>query len=165
MAAVRPMTEDDIDAVATLARVVWQEAYPAIITQAQIDYMLDQRYGLEVLRAELADPAIAWDVLEEDGEIIGFVSCLASVPGEIKLDKLYVHPDRQRRGNGETLVRHCMAQARKQGCRALILAVNKRNARAIAAYRKYGFEVRESIVKDIGNGFVMDDFVMLKCIE
>jgi hypothetical protein len=40
--------------------------------------------------------------------------------------------------------------------------VNKRNASAIAAYRKHGFDVRESVVKDIGGGFVMDDYIMEK---
>ena len=30
------------------------------------------------------------------------------------------------------------------------------------AAQKYGFVVRESIVDDIGRGFVMDDFVMEK---
>jgi ribosomal protein S18 acetylase RimI-like enzyme len=44
----------------------------------------------------------------------------------------------------------------------VILAVNKRNTAAIGSYRKYGFVVRESIVDDIGHGFVMDDYVMEK---
>ena len=44
----------------------------------------------------------------------------------------------------------------------MILAVNKRNTTAIGSYRKYGFVVRESIVDDIGHGFVMDDYVMEK---
>lgn len=33
---------------------------------------------------------------------------------------------------------------------------------AIAAYRKYGFTVREEVVQDIGGGFVMDDYIMEK---
>jgi len=44
----------------------------------------------------------------------------------------------------------------------VILAVNKRNDKAIGSYKKYGFVVREAIVDDIGHGYVMDDFVMEK---
>jgi len=44
----------------------------------------------------------------------------------------------------------------------VVLAVNKKNAKAIAAYRKHGFAIRESAVTDIGSGFVMDDYVMAK---
>ena len=46
--------------------------------------------------------------------------------------------------------------------KALVLAVNKANAKAISAYTKYGFRIREAIVQDIGGGFVMDDYVMVK---
>ena len=40
--------------------------------------------------------------------------------------------------------------------------MNKHNAAAIAAYRNCGFVTREEVVVDIGNGFVMDDYVMAK---
>ena len=46
-------------------------------------------------------------------------------------------------------------------CRRLILAVNKHNANAIAAYRRWGFEVERALVTDIGAGFVMDDYLMV----
>jgi len=31
---------------------------------------------------------------------------------------------------------------------------------AIRAYERYGLAIREAVVVDIGNGFVMDDYVM-----
>jgi ribosomal protein S18 acetylase RimI-like enzyme len=68
----------------------------------------------------------------------------------------------QRRGVGGQLIEHVAARARKLGYPCVILAVNKRNTTAIGSYRKYGFVVRESIVDDIGHGFVMDDYVMEK---
>jgi len=40
--------------------------------------------------------------------------------------------------------------------------VNKRNVRAIKAYQRNGFEIADSVVTDIGGGFVMDDYVMAK---
>jgi len=40
--------------------------------------------------------------------------------------------------------------------------VNKRNAKAIAAYQRNGFVIADSVVTDIGHGFVMDDFIMTK---
>jgi RimJ/RimL family protein N-acetyltransferase len=48
------------------------------------------------------------------------------------------------------------------GIGKIALAVNKRNSNAIAAYEKWGFHIEQSVVKDIGNGFVMDDFIMAK---
>ena len=42
------------------------------------------------------------------------------------------------------------------------ISVNKRNARAIAAYQRNGFVIADSVVTDIGSGFVMDDYIMAK---
>jgi ribosomal protein S18 acetylase RimI-like enzyme len=63
--------------------------------------------------------------------------------GEFKLDKLYIHPDVQRKGVGGQLIDHVAARAKKLGYPCVILAVNKRNAKAIGSYKKYGFVVRE----------------------
>jgi ribosomal protein S18 acetylase RimI-like enzyme len=52
--------------------------------------------------------------------------------------------------------------ARELGCSAMMLAVNKNNRNAIAAYRKHGFHIDSSVVKDIGGGFVMDDYLMVR---
>ena len=96
-----------------------------------------------------------------EGEIAAFSSSLlCAAPGEMKLDKIYVDPARQRLGLGGRLMALVSQRALAQGCNTLILAVNKRNERAIAAYRKYGFVVRDAVRVDIGNDFVMDDFIM-----
>ncbi len=163
---IRPVAPADVDAIAALARLIWQDAYAAIITQAQIDYMLDQRYNAPRLLAELAKPGYWWDQAFVNGERVGFLSCLLTdTPGEIKLDKLYVLPQRQRGGVGGALIARAVAHGWEAGCDTLILAVNKGNARAIAAYEKHGFAVRESVRVDIGGGFVMDDFIMARTIS
>jgi RimJ/RimL family protein N-acetyltransferase len=60
------------------------------------------------------------------------------------------------------MLEHCAAEARRLGAHRLILAVNKQNTRAIAAYTRNGFAVAEAVVNDIGGGFVMDDYIMAK---
>ena len=158
---ISPVSDADVEAIAALARIVWQDAYPGIITQAQIDFMLEQRYDTRRLLAELAMPEVWWDKATLDGELAAFASSLlTATPGEMKLDKIYVDPARQRFGFGGRLIAHVAQRALAQGCNTLILAVNKRNERAIGAYRKHGFVVREAVCVDIGNDFVMDDFIM-----
>ena len=162
---ISPVISPDVDAIAALARLVWQDAYADIIPQAQIDYMLGQRYNASQLCEELATPEIWWDKATVDGRLAAFASTLpCAVPGERKLDKLYVDPARQRLGLGGRLITHVAERARARGCSTLILAVNKRNERAIAAYTKHGFAVREAVCVDIGNDFVMDDFIMAKSL-
>jgi ribosomal protein S18 acetylase RimI-like enzyme len=162
---ISPVTAADVEAVAALARRVWQHTYLGIISQQQIDYMLDQRYRTQLVNEELGMDTIWWDQLRVDGQLAGFVSCLLTgTPGEMKLDKLYVDPQRQRLGMGRRLVDQVLARALAAGCQTLILAVNKGNEKAIAAYRKQGFAVRDSVCVDIGGGFVMDDFIMARSL-
>jgi ribosomal protein S18 acetylase RimI-like enzyme len=160
---IEPVTEADVPALVALAREIWYAHYPAIIGTAQIEYMLGQRYDIETVRNELRQDGIWWDKLMVGGEMAGFASCLLTgAPGEMKLDKLYVHPRHQRRGYGGKLIARACATARARGCDRLTLAVNKHNRGAIDAYLKHGFRIADAVVKDIGGGFVMDDYVMIK---
>lgn len=160
---IRALREAEIAELVALAAEIWRAHYAGIITAAQIEYMLAQRYNEALIRAELVRHDLWWDVLLADQKMTGFASYFSTgVPGEMKLDKLYVHPHTQRRGYGAMLVEHILAIMRDAGMARLVLAVNKNNRSAIAAYRKYGFRIVESVVKDIGSGFVMDDYVMVR---
>lgn len=131
---IRPVTATEVEAIAQLARLIWNSHYPGIISQAQIDFMLGQRYNAPRLREELQRQDLWWDQAFVDGVRAGFASVQRSgLPGEIKLDKIYVHPELQRRGVGAALIDHVVARGRASGCTTLILAVNKRNDKAIAA--------------------------------
>lgn len=160
---IRPMTVEDIDPLRALAREIWVRHYTPIIGSAQIEYMLEQRYCPAVLRDELERSDIGWDLLFVAGAMQGYASYFSEDGRDtLKLDKLYVHPDQQRFGHGRRMLEHVIENGRMRGCTKLALAVNKRNANAIVAYAKWGFRVEQSVVKDIGGGFVMDDFIMVK---
>jgi ribosomal protein S18 acetylase RimI-like enzyme len=125
--------------------------------------MLGRMYALETLRTELCENQICFVRLLVDGRFVGFASFgpLAE-PGVFKLHKCYLLPELHGQGLGSRLLRHCEEEVRRKGGHRLLLAVNKQNVKAIAAYRRNGFIVAESVVTDFGNGFVMDDFIMAK---
>jgi GNAT superfamily N-acetyltransferase len=153
------LAPQEVDAVSALARVTWQATYPALISQAQIDAMLADRYAPVRIHEQLEDPQQAWWVAHQNRMPVGFAH--ATLKGtDCKLDKLYVHPDKQRQGIGSALLDAVRNWARQQQAGRLWLQVNRGNAQAIAAYLKYGFRIAESRVFDIGGGFVMDDHVM-----
>jgi ribosomal protein S18 acetylase RimI-like enzyme len=160
---IEPLAAQDVEQLAGLAREIWYAHYSAIISAAQIEYMLGQRYNSDVVLAELRSDGMWWDKLIVAGGMAGFASYfLTGIPGEMKLDKLYVHPRLQRRGYGGMMIARAGEVARSSGCSRLVLAVNKNNRGAIAAYLKHGFSIANSVVKDIGGGFVMDDYIMVK---
>lgn len=162
-ATIVPATEADLPALAELAGVIWRACYPGIISCEQIEYMLARAYAPETLHDEIHWQGIHFYRLLAGERFAGFASMgPTNTPGVMKVHKLYLLPDLHGRGLGTLLLKHCEAEARRLGARRLILAVNKRNSRAIAAYQRNGFTVAESVVTDIGGGFVMDDFIMAK---
>lgn len=166
MVRIEPLTEADIETLVALAREIWHAHYSSIISTAQIKYMLDQRYSPEVVRAELRKDGWWWDKLVVDDEMAGFASyfLLGQTADRMKLDKVYVHPRYQRRGYGGMMIARASTAASGRGCRWLELAVNKNNRPAIDAYVKRGFRLAAGVVKDIGGGFVMDDYIMEKTV-
>ncbi|MDK2123840.1 GNAT family N-acetyltransferase [Parachitinimonas caeni] len=162
--AIRPATAADIPVISELAGVIWRAHYPGLITHEQIDYMLAQRYNPIALAEEIETVGHRLDALWMDGVIVGYANYFRYSPTEMKLDKLYLHPDLHGQGHGSRLLEHVFDESRKAGCSALILCVNKGNEKAMKSYLRNGFSVRESICVDIGGGFVMDDFVLEKSL-
>jgi ribosomal protein S18 acetylase RimI-like enzyme len=75
-----------------------------------------------------------------------------------------VRPADHRRGYGRRLLEHVSRTALRHECSTLVLAVNKRNAGAIEMYRACGFSMVGAAVKDIGGGYVMDDYLMSRAL-
>jgi diamine N-acetyltransferase len=161
---LRAAERADIPAIAALAGVVWRAHYPGIISPEQIEYMLARGYAFDALATFLDGAGRGIELAEQDGALAGFAAWFETPEREVKLDKLYVHPARQRHGIGAALIARVVEHARALGGRHVILNVNKQNDRALAAYRKHHFGIREEVVIDIGHGFVMDDYVMQRTV-
>ncbi len=159
--SVLPLTQNDANALSALAETIWRYHYVDIISTEQIDYMLKQRYQPELIREQLQNPSIWWRKLVLDDEIIGFSCCIRTITvNELKIDKLYIHCNYHRKGYGALLVTDAIGIMRENNLQSLILTVNKYNQTAISAYQHYGFEITGDSTVDIGDGFVMNDYLM-----
>ena len=159
---ILPLAAADIHPLTSLAREIWYQHYPGIITVKQIEYMLAQRYAPDAIRAEIQRGAAYWVKLLVDGALGGFASYETNRMQRVKLDKLYVHGRFRGRGCGAALTRYVELAARAQGCDQVYLQVNRNNFSSIASYRRLGFAVVDEVKTDIGGGFCMDDYVMAK---
>ncbi|PRP69844.1 hypothetical protein BUE93_14245 [Chromobacterium amazonense] len=157
------LTTHDFHAIAELGAAIWRQHFISMITREQIDYMLASRYTPEKLSRYLDAPDRWFRVLRVDGKPSGYCSyALTDKSGEMKLEQLYLLEELRGQGLGGRMMDEVEAAARAKGCATLMLTVNRHNAGSIAVYEKRGFTVREQVVADIGNGFVMDDYVMEK---
>jgi GNAT superfamily N-acetyltransferase len=151
----------DIAAIQALAHEIWHRHYPGIISDAQIDYMLARGYNDEALGRYLTTIGSGLALALRDDDAVGFVGWYrAEGRTAMKLDKLYVRPEHHGAGIGRLLIEHVVAKARAAHCTAVTLNVNRNNVNAVHAYERCGFAIRERGDFPIGNGFVMEDFIM-----
>ena len=158
----QPIGMDDLPALRRLAEEIWPAAFREMLPPAQIAYMMEMMYAPPVLTEELAR-GVVWEFIVDDtGEALGYLSYLVEDARTVKLAKIYLKAASRGRGLAREVIEHVAEAARRLGRTRLQLTVNRRNAAAIRAYEKNGFVIAESVAKEIGNGFVMDDHVMVR---
>ena len=157
---------EDLPEIEKLARRIWPVCYKDVITPEQIEFMLKKMYAENVMKEELLERGVRFDLLRADDVNIGYVSYspCETAPEVLKLHKIYILPGYQRRGLGSKLIDHVKKQAVAFGCKRIILNVNKNNP-ALNAYLKNGFSIVESVCNDIGDGFFMDDYICETIME
>lgn len=163
MISIRLAGIADISKIEEIAQKTWPISYEGIISPDQIRYMLDLMYSKSKIGTAIQDPNQAFWLAEKHGETLGFCGVEIHNPTSeyLRIHKLYVLPDTQGLGIGKLLVEKVTEEAQSHGLHLLHLNVNKKN-KAFYFYQKLGFEIDREEVIDIGNGFVMDDFVMIK---
>ncbi len=160
---IREAGADDIPLIRNLAEVIWPEAYGDILSEEQLHYMLDLIYSEAALEKQMINGHKFIFVLKDDIEI-GFASFSRKSEDEptiFRLHKIYVLPRQHAQGAGSFMLNYIYEESIRDGAKQLELNVNKYNI-AKQFYEKKGFTVLKEEVIDIGNGYVMDDFVMVK---
>ena len=148
-------TPQEMVDISTIASIVWPFAYKNILSQEQIKYMLDKFLSVDAIEKAIEDGYRFVLLIDDDKVKMGFISYKFE-DDEIFLSKVYILPNFQNKGLLKEVIAN-LAQF-KQNIR---LTVNKHNTNAIKAYEHLGFKRIKSVKTDIGNGFYMDDYVML----
>lgn len=152
--------QDPQDAMrlAALADCCWRSHYIPIIGEAQVDYMLATFQSAEAIANQIADGR-HYAFIDDDSSVTHGYLATDDKDDHVFLSKLYILPGSQGHGFGKWAIE----QLRKNHPgRDIQLTVNKHNHHSIAFYQKCGFEITDAIVTDIGHGFVMDDWMMIR---
>lgn len=154
----RKALPSDIPSIRTLAEKSWWHHYPSIISEEQIRYMLDLMYGDEALQEQLGKGQDFYLFGKEEANPQGFISLSVLDENEAFLHKFYLSPDAQGKGLGAAAFERLLRENPTVSC--IRLTVNRQNFKSINFYFKLGFHIERVADFDIGNGFVMNDFVM-----
>ena len=160
MTSLRIATEADIPLIRDLAEKSWNASYAEILSPNQIEYMLSQMYSVEEILAHLQNPEYHYYLIYNDNTAVGFMGYEHHYePNTTKLHRIYLIDEAKGKGCGKAALNLLKKQALEHGDNRIILNVNKKN-KARYVYESQGFSIYKEDVFDIGNGFVMDDYLM-----
>ena len=160
MIEYKKVENSEFSCLATLAKRLWHCAFDNLIGREQADYMIKKFQSVPAFIRQTEKEHYTYYFVFYGGERVGYTA-IANRPDEdrVFLSKLYLAPKVQGKGIAVKTLEFIKEKAKEFGKRAVYLTVNKKNARAIAVYEKFGFKKIDAVVTDIGNGFVMDDYI------
>ncbi|HFK5569783.1 GNAT family N-acetyltransferase [Elizabethkingia meningoseptica] len=155
------VTKNDIPLIQDLAKRSWEATYSKILSPGQISYMIAEMYSAKEISAQIDNPD--WHyflVKDDDNNFGGFMGYQFHYePKTTKLHRIYMVPESKGKGLGKFALNYMKDHVSQSDNDRIILNVNKFN-NAKDFYESQGFQVYEEGVFDIGNGYVMDDYLM-----
>lgn len=161
-------TAEQQEQLAELAYEIWNEYWPALIGQAQTNYMVEQFQSLPAIKRDMAENAYEyWFVhAADDGRIVGFTGGHEEPEtNRFFISKIYLLAAERGKHFASSVIEFYENLCRERGFSAMYLTVNKGNELGVRTYTGKGFETIEAVETDIGEGFIMDDFIMQKTIS
>lgn len=176
----------DIDALAQLAHDIWFEYWPQFIGEDQTRYMVEQFQSPEAIARDIAEHDYEYYfVIDDAGKTVGYVGVAPErfanalddpranahgtaitplYPDRLFISKIYLLAEERGKHYASQILAWLADHARESGLSGMYLTVNKGNELGIRAYAGNGFEVIEAVEADIGEGFVMDDYIMARAV-
>lgn len=165
MITISEATISDIKQIQNIVHITWPITYGEILSKEQLDYMLDLFYSDEALTLQYNKREQLFYMIYEDKTNLGFIGIEHNYSGKAltKIHKIYLLPETQGRGIGKKVIDEIAKLALDNNSKTLVLNVNRFNT-ALGFYKKIGFEVKEEVDIEIGNGYLMEDYVMEKSL-
>jgi ribosomal protein S18 acetylase RimI-like enzyme len=133
---IRRAVAADAAPLAALALQTFVDAFAADNRAEDMEAYTAAAFGEAQQRREIEDP----NVITLLAEWIAYAQIRRTGEREVELARFYVHRAHHGHGIARTLMNAVEAESRALGATRIWLGVWERNARAIAFYRKCGFE-------------------------
>ncbi len=154
-------TKSDYILIEKLADIIWRKHYIPITGIGQVEHMLKKYQSAEAIAKQIGDDGFEYFILSYEKQAVGYIS-IKKEETQLFLSKIYVLSDFRGKKIGKTAMQFIENKAKEYELKTIMLTVNKNNTNTIKAYEKLGFINVRALVKDIGDGYVMDDYQMEK---
>lgn len=147
-----------IYSVSAVADEIWHEHFDPIIGEAQVDYMLEKFLSPDALTEQI-NSGYQYYLFSYEYTFAGFAG-VHKENGSLFLSKLYVHPEFRGKGIASYMFHQFIEMCKKNDLSKIWLTCNRHNTNTLEIYEHWGFRKVREEVTDIGNGYVMDDYIL-----
>lgn len=152
-------SDSAIHDIANLAEEIWHQHFTPIIGEAQVNYMVDKFQSYPALREQIKQDGYEYYQLFSSHTFAGYMGIHPETDA-LFLSKLYIKKDCRGQHLATEALHFLIKLCKERGLRKIWLTCNKHNENTLAVYRHLGFVITDEQAADIGNGFVMDDFIL-----
>lgn len=158
------VSKSNLEQIRDLAHQVWPQTYASILSDRQIEYMMDMMYSNDSLLKDFEN-GILFYLFEYNQQNIGFTGIELNYNNlnQLHIHKIYVLPDFQFMGLGKKAMIQIQELAENHDINSISLNVNRNNL-AKNFYLKMGYFIEKEVDIEIGESFLMQDYVMRKLL-
>ncbi len=163
-------TPEQIREIAGIAEITWTEHYTSLIGSAQVAYMIEKFQSVSAITDQIQQ-GYRYYLIQFDGQAAGYISILSQpmetspLPSEpmeksLFLSKFYVEKPYRGRHIATQTIAFIKEICKKEELHKIWLTANKQNRSSLEVYEHLGFTRARDVITDIGEGYVMDDYIM-----
>lgn len=152
-------TDGDIQTISTIADEIWHQHFTPIIGEAQVDYMIEKFQSYPALKSQIKNEGYEYFTFLCDSTPCGYIGIHAEKDA-LFLSKLYIRKDFRGQHLATKGLRFLTRLCSERNLKKIWLTCNKHNDNTLKIYDHLGFKITDEQIADIGNGFVMDDYIL-----
>lgn len=140
-------TAADAATIAELSRKTFYDTFASFNTEANMKLFMETTYDRQKLMAEVSSPDFHFCIARIDEQPVGYVKMILNAPSNempdqqcIEIARIYTLQQTVGKGVGAQLMQYCLDFAKQKQQDWIWLGVWEKNDRALAFYKKWGFE-------------------------
>ncbi len=166
---IRKANIADINSLCEIGAKTFVETYEKENTPENLQKYLDEKFNEKQILDELSTPQTIFLLVELEDEVIGYSKLRVNSvenpnPKALEIERIYITKQYHGQKLGALLMQGCVDTAIENNYESLWLGVWEHNPKAIAFYRKWGFEVFGTHIFQLGDD-AQTDFLMQKTLS
>ncbi len=158
--SIAPAKNDSsIHEIARLAEEIWHQHFTPIIGEAQVNYMVEKFQSYPALKAQIEQNGYEYFQLFSSHTFAGYMG-IHQEEDALFLSKLYIKKDCRGQHLATEALHFLIELCKERELKKIWLTCNRHNDHTLEVYKHLGFVITDEQAADIGNGFVMDDYIL-----